>query len=64
MFAAFSNASPIVQPSFNSSLPRAVVVVVPEEAPFPASAGPVRADTPERRDRQFETIAHVPLKTL
>jgi hypothetical protein len=52
LVAAFSNASPVTQPSFTgaSMRPPVVIVVAPSEAPASAEQGPVHAQSPYNFD--------------
>jgi hypothetical protein len=67
LVAAFANASPVTQPSFaGASLRTPVVVTGPgTEADSPAEeGGPVRAESPDDRGREFQSVAHTPLQVI
>lgn len=65
LVAAFANASPITQPSLATPpLRTPAVVVVPAGEPHSASDGAIRAESPESRGREFESVAHPHLQSI
>ena len=66
VLAAFSNASPVTQPSFAGPgiRPPVVVVSVPAEAAPATGNGAMRAGHPEERGREIERVSEAPLRSI
>jgi hypothetical protein len=58
LVAAFANASPITQPALaGAPLRTPAVIVVPATGTQSAADGAIRAESPEKRGREFEAVA-------
>ena len=63
LVAAFSNASPIIQPSFRAAGVRAPAIVVAPAGSEPDAIGPAQADTIDR-GQEVQRIADEPLRAI
>ena len=63
--AGFSNSSPITQPALHSRMRGSAVVILPAPPATPGTdSGPMQADTPEARGREFQAISRSALQEI